>query len=67
MLDHGCICCLADVINIETQNLLLSIQDGVSPLHSASQNGHIDVVELLVKRGAKVQLATTEVHILQAT
>ena len=28
------------------------IQDGFTPLHSASQNGHTDIVEQLLKAGA---------------
>ena len=39
-----------------------TVQDGVSPLYVASQNGHTDVVDLLVKAGADVPLTTTEVY-----
>ena len=39
-----------------------TVQDGFSPLHVASQNGHTDVVDLLVRAGADVHLATTEVY-----
>lgn len=34
------------------------LQDGYSPLHSASQNGNVEIVEELLKAGAKVHLAT---------
>ena len=36
-------------------------QDGCSPLFVASLKGHTDVVDLLVKEGADVNLTTTEV------
>ena len=38
-----------------------TVQNGYSPLFVASQNGHADVVDLLVKAGADVHLATTKV------
>ena len=39
-------------------------QDGFSPVHAASENGHIEVVDLLVQAGADIHLATTdEVHV----
>ena len=34
-------------------------QNGVSPVCVASQEGHTDVVELLVQAGADIHLATT--------
>ena len=40
------------------------MQDGVSPVYVASQNGHTEVVDLLVQAGANIHLATTdEVHV----
>ena len=36
-------------------------QDGFSPVYAASQNGHTEVVDLLVQAGADIHLATTEV------
>ena len=39
--------------------ILLS-QNGISPVYAASQEGHTDVVELLVQAGADIHLATTE-------
>ena len=39
-----------------------ALQRGFSPLHAASQNGHTDVVDLLVKAGAEIDMATTEVR-----
>ena len=39
-----------------------TVQDGVSPLYFASQNGHTDVVDLLVRAGADVHLTTIEVY-----
>ena len=38
-----------------------TVQDGISPLYAASQKGHTDVVDLLVRAGADVHLATTKV------
>ena len=32
------------------------IQDGVSPLYMASQEGHDDIVQLLIERGAGIDL-----------
>ena len=44
--------------------MLLSTQNGYSPVHAASIEGHTDVVDLLVKAGADIHLATTdEVHV----
>ena len=41
-----------------------SMQDGISPVYVASQNGHTEVVDLLVQAGADIHLATTdEVHV----
>lgn len=37
-------------------------QDGCSPLYVASLKGHTDVVDLLVKEGADVHLATIKVY-----
>ena len=43
-------------------------QNGVSPVHLASQNGHTEVVDLLVQVGADINLATTdEVHVSTLT
>ena len=39
-------------------------QDGYSPMNIASQNGHTEVVDLLVQAGADIHLASTdEVHV----
>ena len=37
------------------------VQDGLSPVYVASQNGHTEVVDLLVQAGADIHLATTKV------
>ena len=34
--------------------LFYSLQDGRRPLHVAVEKGHMDVVDILVKHGAKV-------------
>ena len=43
---------------------LTCVQDGLSPMYVASQEGHTEVVDLLVQAGADIHLATTyeEVH-----
>ena len=41
-------------------------QDGYSPVYVASQNGHGEVVDILVQAGADIHLATTEVHVSRA-
>ena len=39
-------------------------QNGISPVYAASQNGHTEVVDLLVQAGADIHLASTEkVHV----
>ena len=39
-------------------------QDGYSPVYVASENGHIEVVDLLLQAGADTHLAfTDEVHV----
>ena len=41
-------------------------QDRFSPVYVASQNGHTEVMDLLVQAGADIHLATTdEVHVAQ--
>ena len=37
-----------------------SMQDGYSPVYAASQEGHTEVVGLLVQAGADIHLATTD-------
>ena len=39
----------------------LTVQGGFSPVYVASQNGHTDVVDVLVKAGADVNQVTTKV------
>ena len=40
------------------------MQDCLSPVYAASQEGHTEVVDLLVQAGADIHLATTdEVHV----
>ena len=40
-----------------------TVQDSTSPLYIASQEGHTDVVDILIKAGADIHQATTEVCI----
>ena len=42
-------------------SLSLYIQDGHSPLFVASQEGHSEVVDVLLKAGADIHQATTKV------
>ena len=46
------------------QNVTLCLQNGFSPVYAASQNGHTDVVDLLVQAGADIHLAVPEVYTL---
>ena len=39
------------------------VQDGLSPVYVASQEGHTEVVDLLVQAGADIHLASTKVHV----
>ena len=45
-------------------DMLHCLQNGVSPLYAASQEGHTDVVDILIKAGADIHQATTEVCIV---
>ena len=40
--------------------MLYCTQNGMSPVFVASEEGHTDVVELLVQAGADIHLATTD-------
>ena len=42
-----------------------TVQDGASPLYAASQEGHTDVVDILVKAGANVNQANTVVCLFE--
>ena len=42
-----------------------TVQDGFSPLYFASQEGHTDVVDILVKAGADVNQARTMVCLFE--
>ena len=44
--------------------LSFTVQDGDSPLFMASQNGHTDIVDLLLKAGADVHQVFRPVHML---
>ena len=41
--------------------LLTHVQNGGSPLYAASQEGHTDVVDILIEAGADVHQARTTV------
>ena len=36
------------------------LQDGYSPLYVASQEGHTDVIDILLRKGADVNQTTTD-------
>ena len=42
----------------------LCLQNGASPLFIASEEGHTDVVDILIKAGADIHQATTEVCVI---
>ena len=44
-----------------------TVQGGASPLHVASQKGHTEVVDVLVKAGSDVDQATTKVSYVHLT
>ena len=52
------------LIVFHTLKIFCQTQDGISPVYVASQNGHAEVVDLLVQAGADIHLATTgKVHV----
>ena len=48
-------------LEVNPTSYSLTVQIGASPLYVASQEGHSDVVDILLKAGADVHQATTEV------
>ena len=48
-------------LEVNPTSYSLTLQDGVSPLYIASQDGHSDVVDILLEAGADVHQAFTEV------
>ena len=48
-------------LEVNPTSYSLTVQDDVSPLYVASQEGHSDVVDILLEAGADVHQATTEV------
>ena len=38
--------------------VLSTLQDGVSPLMTASEHGHLNIVRLLIKQGANINSQT---------
>ena len=52
------------LIVFHTLTIFCQTQNGVSPVYAASENGHTEVVDLLVQARADIHLATTdEVHV----
>ena len=54
------------LIVLHTQKIFCccQTQDGISPVYVARQNGHTEVVDLLVQAGADIHLATiAKVHV----
>ena len=54
---HAC----QQTLEVNPTSYSLTVQNGGSPLYAASQEGHSDVVDILLKSGADVHQATTEV------
>ena len=52
-----------NVFHSQTIFCCCQTQDGFSPVYAASQNGHTEIVDLLVQAGADIHLATTKVHV----
>lgn len=53
--------CAFDILSMSTiEHQIFIVQNGSSPLHLASYEGHIDIVKILLEHGAKVN-ATEEV------
>ena len=48
-------------LEVNPTSYSLTVQNGASPLYVASQEGHSDVVDILLKAGADVHQATTKV------
>ena len=55
------------VFHTQTIFCCCQTQNGGSPMYAASENGHTEVVDLLVQAGADIHLATTEVHVCTHT
>ena len=54
---HAC----QQTLELNPTSYSLTLQDGGSPLYVASQEGHSDVVDILLEAGADVHQATTKV------
>ena len=48
-------------LEVNPTSYSLTLQDGASPLYVASQEGHSNVVDILLEAGADVHQACTEV------
>ena len=48
---------------MQTSVCCCQTQSGVSPVYATSQEGHTEVVDLLVQAGADIHLATNKVHV----
>ena len=48
-------------LEVNPTSYSLTVQNGASPLYVASQEGHSDVVDILLEAGADVHQATTKV------
>ena len=53
-------------LEVNPTSYSLTVQNGASPLYVASQEGHSDVVDILLEAGADVHRTTTEVRSLEA-
>lgn len=46
-------------------NLALCAQEGWTPLHVAVQGGRVDIIKLLISRGADITIQNKAFHLLQ--
>ena len=49
-----CVFCKLIVVGLICLSLMCLMQEGITPLYFASKNDHTELVELLLKRGARV-------------
>ena len=49
--------CKCSVYSYYMHHLFIVVQDGTTPLYVASQNGHTNVVDVLLRHGADPNLA----------
>ena len=58
--EKGMVDRVLEILDTEPSLLNCKDEDGYSPLHRACYNGHLDVVRVLLERGADVRAATED-------